>query len=81
MTTCPACTEFASNPQTGSYRAQCLECKARSIANSPLYFEASQAEAITPAYRSALQRAFGGAWLEFHQRVKAYAELIKVNVK
>jgi hypothetical protein len=31
---------------------------------------------MTPGYRAVLQRVFGGAWKDFHARVKHYAEII-----
>ncbi|MDE2104027.1 MAG: hypothetical protein KGL39_42715 [Patescibacteria group bacterium] len=77
MTACPACADFAQNPRTGSTRAQCLECRARSIADSPIYDNAAKANAITAPYKAALERAFGGDWLVWHERVKHYAALLK----
>jgi hypothetical protein len=38
--TCDACTEAERNPQTGYFRAQCLNCSARMFANSPMAWDA-----------------------------------------
>lgn len=75
--TCEACEHAKDNPQTGMYQANCRECTARALANSPQYFDAMKAEAITPAYRSALQSAFGQDWKAGHERVKHWAARIK----
>lgn len=81
---CTACLDFAANPRTGSYHATCLECKARSIAQSPAFFDALEdmrlgGNGFPPTYKLALQRAFGGAWKEMHIRVKHYAGLVKAG--
>lgn len=57
---CYACTAFALNQQSAIYKSGCLDCKARSIANSPAYCEAARAGVMTPKYRAALDRAFLG---------------------
>lgn len=72
---CLDCQHFAQNPNWGGYRAGCLECQARSIAQSPAYFNAAAAKGITESYKAALQRAFQGDWITWHERVKHYAEL------
>lgn len=72
--TCEACTTAQANPFSGLYRAGCPECKARALAQSPQFFDAVAAEAITPNYRSALELSFGAEWKEGHARVKAWAE-------
>lgn len=57
------------------YRADCDGCTARALAQSPVYHDAAQADAITPAYRDALQRAFGAErWREGHALVREWAE-------
>jgi hypothetical protein len=77
--TCPACTAAETNPTGSSYRAGCTECAARSLANGPLFFAAQQAEAMTPAYRRALDRAFAGDAKAGHERVKAWAAKISTR--
>lgn len=73
---CPACAEFERNPRTHSFNSACLECQARSIAGSAAYFNAASSKTIPQAYRAVLQRAFGGAWIVWHERVKYYAALL-----
>lgn len=44
------------------------------LAHSPAMAESAKAEALLPAYRSALQHLFGEDWKEGHERVKKWAE-------
>jgi hypothetical protein len=69
---CPACTQYASNPSSGAYRAGCTECATRSLALSPAFFESQRQGAITKQYRAALERAFAGDWRRGHEVVKAW---------
>lgn len=73
---CWGCTEFEAG-HTGSYSAGCRECGARALAQSHEHFESAQAGAMTPRYRSALQRVFGAEWKRGHERVKAWSERLK----
>lgn len=72
---CPACTEAMRSPHSGMFQADCQDCTARALAHSPICFEAAQAGAITPAYRDALQFAFGEDWIAGHARVKRWVDL------
>ncbi len=74
---CTACEAFQKNKLTGSYRADCLECQARSIAQGPLFWESARLGNISQAYRKVLDRTFHGDWMAGHARVKQYASLIK----
>lgn len=74
---CTACEAFQKNKLTGSYRADCLECQARHIAQGTEYWEASRLGNITQKYRKLLDNAFGGDWMAGHANVKRYAALIK----
>ena len=75
---CEACLRAAVNPQTGRYTAQCRECEARSLANTPAYSIAARADAITVGYRDALMTVFGqDHWRSGHVRVKYWAEKIE----
>ncbi len=78
--TCTACADFAANRLSGSYRKGCLECDARQLAQSPLFWESSKAGNITQAYRSALDKIFGKDWLIGHANVKRYAGLCRGGV-
>jgi hypothetical protein len=71
---CKACEESRANRWCGHFRADCHDCKARALANSPACFEAAQAGAITPSYRDALQAEFGEKWLEGHEKVKEWTQ-------
>lgn len=73
---CWGCEQFKVGSR-GSYSADCKECAARSLAQSPEHFESAQAGAMTPRYRSALQRVFGVEWKQGHERVKAWSERLK----
>ncbi len=75
--TCHACERAESNPRTGLYQANCPECKARALANSPQYFESAMAGVITTGYRTALESAFGADWKNAHANVKAWSERLK----
>ncbi len=77
--TCPACTAYAKNPNSGSYRNSCPECRTRSIALGPAFHEAQQTGVISKRYKSALERAFHGNWRDGHEAVKAFAA--KINCK
>lgn len=75
-TACPACAQAMQNPVTGAYRAACFQCSARSIANSPAFFDAQLLAAagkpMTTEYRELLQRAFDGAWKAGHEAAKVW---------
>ena len=73
--TCQACESAKANRWCGAYHADCLECSARALSHSPAYHAAATADAMTPAYRDALQSVFGDAWKDGHARVKAWAEM------
>ena len=71
---CYACTAFALDAQSTLYKSGCIECRARSIANSPAYCEAARAGVMTPKYRAALDRAFLGDLQTGLAFVSRYAE-------
>ena len=70
--TCEACETARADRSSGLYHADCEGCESRALARSPMYFAAAKANAITPAYRDALQRVFGERWREGHAAVKAW---------
>lgn len=72
--TCDACDRAQTNVHTGRFNAGCLECAARALAGSPLFYEAAQVDGITTNYRLILQKTFGKEWKEGHARVKAWAD-------
>ena len=71
---CYACTAFAHDAQSTVYKSDCIECRARSIARSPVYGEATRAGVMTPKYRAALDRAFLGDLETGLALVSRYAE-------
>lgn len=75
--TCENCTHAVAKPHWPGYTAACRGCTVRALANSPAFFTATQAAAMTPSYRSALQSLFGEEWQDAHQEVKAEAERLK----
>lgn len=75
--TCPACTAYAKNQNSGDYRASCLDCSIRSIAQGPAFFEAQRTGMISKGYRAALERAFAGDWRMGHKVVKDLADKLK----
>lgn len=76
-TTCPACRAALADPLSGAYRASCLHCSARAIANGPGYHEARVAGRITPVYARMLRELFGAdraARESGHRTVMAWHE-------
>jgi hypothetical protein len=73
MSECPACKQAESNIRTGHFNADCLDCIARSLAQSPTFFDSMNTDTITPTYRSALWAFFGEHWREGHEKVKQQA--------
>lgn len=73
MSDCPDCQRAETNPRTARFTATCRECTARSLAQSPAFFDSARSEALTPTYRSALQFFFGGDWKAGHEMVKQWA--------
>lgn len=75
MTACAACSAALADPlNCGALSAGCVECQARLLARRPEHFDATAAAAFTPAYRSALQSVFGDAWMQGHERVRAWSK-------
>lgn len=70
---CWGCTQFAQG-HTGSYSAGCIECQARSIAQSPQFAESREAGKLLPAYKAALGHVFAGDWARGHELVKGWAQ-------
>lgn len=79
VATCEPCTRAEANPRSGIYQTGCKECESRMLAHSPAMAESAKAEALLPAYRSALQHLFGEDWKEGHERVKRWAEKLRTT--
>lgn len=69
--TCANCTQTQTKAHWPGFTAECRGCQLRALASSPTFFAATQAGAMTAAYRSALQALFAEAWREAHEEVKA----------
>lgn len=78
MEPCADCSRAETNPRTARFTATCLECSARALAQSPLYFESSRGEAMTPEYRAALEAVFGEDVRQGHDATRAWANRILV---
>lgn len=74
---CEACAVAETNPKTGLVVSECKECIARSLAGSPAYWDSMAADALTPAYRSALRYFYGAEWVKGHAMVKAWRTKIE----
>ena len=77
--TCPACTAYAKNPLSGNYRASCLDCSIRSIAQGPAFHEAQRTGTISKGYRAVLERAFCGDVKGGHAAVKEWAAKLQIK--
>ena len=65
---CVNCITAAKRPWHG-YTSSCNDCQARDIARRQPYWDSIKAKARTPAYEEQMQRMFGDAWEDWHQRV------------
>ena len=74
---CEHCTEAQTDANWPGYQARCRGCQVRALANGPAFFESAQAQRITPAYRAALEKLFGGDWRASHREVRAEYERLK----
>lgn len=74
MIDCQDCVRAEANPFTARFTASCKECSARSLAQSPAYFDSARAEAMTATYKAALRYVFGSEWQEGHARVRKWSE-------
>jgi hypothetical protein len=73
---CWGCESFTRGDRH-SYCAGCIECAARSIAQSPAFDQARKAKRITPDYRAILDRIFLGDIDGGHKLVKGWAERLE----
>ena len=71
---CADCARAVKNPHTGHITFACLECRARSLAGSPAYFDSERAQTLLPTYSAALRCFFPDDALEAaHAKVKRWA--------
>jgi hypothetical protein len=78
--TCRACTLADQKPLTGFYMGGCPDCKARHLAQSPVFHGCVVAGKKTPEYEKALADAFGedqATQDHYHLQVKEWRKRIK----
>lgn len=73
MTDCWGCQSYERG-EVHSYMAGCIECQARSIAQSPAFVESKSTGRLLPAYKAALEHVFDGDWQRGHELVKGWAD-------
>lgn len=76
---CPDCVRAEADPWSPRFSTRCLGCSARSLANSPAYFDSARDGVMTPTYKAALQYVFGEDWAQGHERVKAQAGRLELR--
>ena len=74
---CEHCASAQHDAHWPGYRAKCRGCQVRAMANGPAFFEAAQANRISPPYRLALEKLFGGDWQASHREVRAEFERLQ----
>lgn len=75
---CEACTHAEKNPMTGRYSANCQECQARALAQSPGLFNSRLMGVKSPEYAAALTKVFGeGNEKEGHEKVRQWFKKIQ----
>lgn len=80
MSTCPSCQAWEANPDSGLYHADCPDCQARALAQSPGYWASCAAMKFRADYSQALRAVAGddaNARDALHRRVKGWAQRIE----
>ncbi|WP_225784472.1 hypothetical protein [Xenophilus sp. Marseille-Q4582] len=75
--TCDYCDRAQAEADWPLYRAQCVGCAVRALAQGPLFHAAGVEGSIAAPYRKALAQVFGDDWRNGHERVKAEHARIK----
>ena len=70
--TCQDCAAAERDPHHAGYRADCRGCQARSMAQSPVFFDCARSGRLSKAYRDAL-----AATGLTHDEVKAASARLK----
>lgn len=73
---CRACRDAERDPMRDDFIAHCRGCEARALASVGAHVESQEIGAMTPHYRSTLERFFGDDWKQGHELVKAWADRI-----
>lgn len=76
--TCKHCrdAEEQDDPTRDPFTAHCRSCKARALASIGAHVESQEMGAITPHYRSVLERIFGDDWKQGHELVRTWGRRI-----
>ena len=78
MSDCRACDLARTNVQTCHYESGCPSCNARSLAQSPAFFDSMQQGSLTDTYKRALSFFFPNKDASaVHSRIKGFAALIE----
>jgi hypothetical protein len=77
VTDCEDCQTAEKNPRTSRFTAHCPECSARSLAQSPAFFDSERDGAMTKTYTAALKYVYRDGWREGHEMAKRWAERLK----
>jgi hypothetical protein len=59
------------------FTAFCPECSARSLAQSPSFFDSERDGRLTKTYQTALRYVYGDNWQAGHRKAQRWAERIK----
>lgn len=81
MTDCSYCESAKAEPDYPVFRARCVGCGIRALAQSPIYHGAAVRGRLDAPYRKELGQLFGDDFEAGHLRVKAEAERIKATRK
>lgn len=73
---CKACELAESDPRKDMLHKGCMSCEARALASIGAHVESTEAGAMTPRYRSVLERLFGDDWKKGHELVRKWAKRI-----
>ena len=76
MSDCEDCPVAEANALSVRYTIGCFECTARALANSPTFSVVVEANAITPAYKDALQSMFDEDLKVAHAAVSKWSRRI-----
>lgn len=79
MNSCPNCARFEKDHNWHGEHAGCLECQARSIARSLLFYDAAKDMKRRAEYKDFIVQKLNMDYEAAHARVKHYAALLKTE--
>jgi hypothetical protein len=74
---CADCRDAEENPRAVRFTAFCVDCCARSLAQSPAFFDSERDGHMTKTYLAGLRYVFGDNHIAGHAKVKKWAARIK----